>query len=128
MTMSMPSPDTPSSAEPRRKAPRVLRLAKGGLKGLAWAATILLATVLLALACSSMIQWLFGDIAGYQRWAASHSGALQAWRLVVYAALAAAWWPLRRRLQRLPGGTSRLVRCECLAVIVIVLYELRLHL
>ena len=61
MTMSTPSPDSPSPLA-RCKTYRVLRLAKGSLKGLAWAMTILLATVLLALACSQVIQWLFGDV------------------------------------------------------------------
>lgn len=128
MTMGTPSPDTPLPPESRRKTNRALRLAKSGLRGLAWAVTILLAAVLLALACSQLIQWLFGDVAGYRQWAANHRGALQAWRLGLYATLVAGWWPLRQRLRRLPGGPARLARCECLAIIVIALYELRLHL
>lgn len=128
MTMSTPSPDTPLPPESSHKTNRAVRLAKSGLKRLAWAVAILLATVLLALTCSQLIQWLFGDVAGYRQWATNHSDALQIWRLVVYAILAAAWWPVRQRLRQLPESAGPLARCEWLAIIVIALYELRLHL
>lgn len=128
MTMSHLPGETGQPGPSMRKQHWASRLAKGGLKSLAWTVTVLLTTVLLALACTQMIQWLFGDVAGYQRWTADHAGFLQAWRMGIYAALAAGWWPIRRRLGRLPGGPSRLVRCESLAVLVIALYELHLHL
>lgn len=128
MNMSPLPGDTEQPTPAMRKQHWASRLAKGGIRSLAWTVTVLLATVLLALACTQTIQWLFGDVAGYQRWTADHASSLQAWRIGIYAALTAGWWPIRRRLGRLPGGPSRLARCESLAVLVVALYELRLHL
>ncbi len=130
MIMSNVSSDSRSQINRGRKQSPVLRLAKGGLKGFAWVAVILLTTVLLALACSLLIQQLFGDVAGYRQWAEAQRSALQVWRSVVYAALAAGWWPVRQRLRQLPEGAGRLrlARCEWLAIAIIALYELQLHL
>lgn len=128
MIMSNVSSDSRSQINRERKQSPVLRLAKGGLKGSAWVAVILLTTVLLALVCSLLIQQLFGDVAGYRQWAEAHRSGLQVWRLAVYAALAAGWWPVRQRLRKLPEGARRLARCEWLAIAVIALYELQLHL
>lgn len=128
MIMSNVPLDSRPQINREQKQNRVLRLAKVGFKGSAWVAVILLTTVLLALACSLLIQQLFGDIAGYQHWAETHRSGLQIWRLVVYAALASGWWPVRQRLRKLPQGAGRLARCEWLAIAVIALYELQLHL
>ncbi len=128
MIMSNVSSDSRSQIKRERKQSPVLRLAKGGLKGSAWVAVILFTTVLLALACSLLIQQLFGDVAGYRQWAEAHRSGLQVWRVVVYAALAAGWWPVRQRLRTLPESAGRLARCEWLAIAVIALYELQLHL
>ncbi|WP_288464662.1 hypothetical protein [uncultured Pseudomonas sp.] len=128
MIMSNVSSESRTQPNRERKQSPVLRLVKGGLKGSAWVALILFTTVLLALACSLLIQQFFGDIAGYQHWAETHRSGLQIWRLVVYAALAAGWLPLRQRLRKLPEGAGRLARSEWLAIAVIALYELQLHL
>lgn len=79
----------------------------------------------LALGFVLVTAWGFGDLQNYRQWVGAHQAGFLVWRLCLYTGLVALWRKPRRRLLRAADDRGRIYRCELLAVLVIVLFELR---
>ncbi|KPX17591.1 MULTISPECIES: hypothetical protein [Pseudomonas syringae group] len=89
--------------------------------------SLTLLTVLLVVVFLTFVNMVFGDLERFSEWQKAHYGAMLAWRLMVYTALALTWFRVRKHLihqasSDIPAG---LMRCEVIALLLIALMELR---
>ncbi|MCL2591371.1 MAG: hypothetical protein FWD67_10995 [Betaproteobacteria bacterium] len=69
---------------------------------------------------------LAGSVGRWQAWIGSHANLFLAWRLILYANIAAGWvWMRRQVLAREPGRDTqwRLAQVELTCILVVVLLE-----
>jgi hypothetical protein len=66
-----------------------------------------------------------GGVEGWERWLRANAAYFFVWRLMLYAALAGAWWHVRRRLKRQADAEAlhRLLRAEIAAVLALAALE-----
>lgn len=104
--------------------PALHRLRRRLIQPILWAASFLLVAILISLIGIE----LAGGIAQWEQWLKGNAGYFRLWRMLLYAALAYAWYSMHRRLlaQDIDQQQRRQITRTAIALVVAALL-LELH-